>query len=187
MQPDFSQIGPILFAALAVFVIYRRFRRTFGRQPLRPGRMTFRIALFAVIACAMLPMAMRATPFLWAMLAGAILGVALALYGAAQTRFVMHGNQLHYVPHTYTGIAVSLLFVGRLVYRVVQTYLGVHATHVADLTQRFAPESMLRSPLTVGLLFVLIGYYMCYYSLVLYKSTHVKPEDIETIPAAAAL
>jgi len=39
LKVDFSQIGPFLIAALAVFVIYRRFRRSFGQQLLRPVSM----------------------------------------------------------------------------------------------------------------------------------------------------
>jgi len=35
MQPDFSQFGPYLVAALVVFAIYRRFRRSFGTPALR--------------------------------------------------------------------------------------------------------------------------------------------------------
>jgi hypothetical protein len=34
MKTDFSQIWPFLIAALAVLMIYRRFRRNFGQQPL---------------------------------------------------------------------------------------------------------------------------------------------------------
>jgi uncharacterized membrane protein YuzA (DUF378 family) len=41
------------------------------------------------------------------------------------------------------------------------------------------------SPLTVGIFYVLVGYYVCYYSLVLWKSKHLKPEDIESAPAPA--
>ena len=107
----------------------------------------------------------------------------LALWGAERTRFQMHQGRLHYVPHTYTGIAVSLLFLGRLVFRVVQLYTGVHtAAGAAGL----GPTSMLSSPLTVGIFFVLVGYYVCYYSLVLRKSKHVKTEDIEGASIAAS-
>lgn len=187
MQPDFSQFGPFLLAALVVFVIYRRFRRTFGRQPLRPARMMFRIGLFIVLACAISPVALRSNAFLAALLGGAVAGVALALFGAQRTRFVMYQDRLHYVPHTYTGVAVASLFLGRLVYRFVQTYQAAHAAHAevaaADPSQAFAAGSMVRSPLTVGLFFVLIGYYVCYYSLLLYKSKHIKQEDVEVIPA----
>ena len=48
---------------------------------------------------------------------------------------------------------------------------------------------MVQSPLTVGILFVLIGYYLCYYGWLLWKSKHIAPEDLEAAaapPAAAA-
>jgi hypothetical protein len=186
MQGDFSQIGPFLLAALVVFVIYRRFRRNFGRQLLSRGRMTYRIAILAVAGCLLLPTALRSGQFLAAMLAGAALGIGLALWGAQRTRFVTYDGRLHYVPHTYTGIAVSLLFLGRLVYRFAQTYSDAHSANAADPSQPFAAASMVRSPLTVAIVFVLIGYYVCYYSLVLQKSKHLKPEDIEIAASSAA-
>jgi hypothetical protein len=193
MQPDFSQIGPFLFAALVVFAVYRRFRRSFGRQPLRPARMTLRIVLLAVVSCALLPLAWRSPQFLTAELAGAALGIGLGLWSAQRTRFLMHDGRLYYLPHTYAGIAVSLLFLGRLAFRVVQLYTGVQASHAgyahvdgaADPSQAFAPASMVRSPLTVAIFFVLAGYYACYYSWVLWKSKHLKAVDIEAASAAA--
>jgi hypothetical protein len=195
MQPDFSQIVPYLLAALVVFAIYRRLRRSFGRQVLSPKRMSLRIVLLAVVGCMLLPMGLRSGQFLTAELVGAALGIGLGLWGAERTRFQMYGDRMHYVPHTYTGIAVSLLFLGRLVFRIVQAYSGAghladaqvanaHA-HAADASQAFVPASMLQSPLTVGIFFVLAGYYLCYYSLVLWKSKHLKPEDIETASAVA--
>ena len=197
MPSDFSQIGPFLFAALIVFAVYRRLRRSFGRQLLRPGRMTFRLVLLAVVGCALLPMALRSAQYLWAELAGAALGISLGIWGAERTRFVMYDRQLHYVPHTYTGIAVSLLFLGRLAFRLVQVYAGVQVPHAADASGAyvadtaspslaFAPASMVRSPLTVGIFFVLAGYYLWYYGSVLWKSKHLKAEDIEAASPAAA-
>jgi hypothetical protein len=194
MQGDFSQIGPFLLAALVVFVIYRRFRRNFGRQVLSPGRMTYRMVILAVVGCLLLPTALRSGQYLAAMLLGAPIGVGLAMWGAERTRFVTYDGRLHYVPHTYTGIAVSLLFLGRLVFRVAQAYSGAHASsgaiapaaNAADPSQPFAAASMVKSPLTVAILFVLIGYYVCYYSLVLWKSKHLKPEDIEVAASSAA-
>jgi hypothetical protein len=191
MQPDFSQIGagvaPFLIAAVVVFAVYRRLRRTFGRQLLRPGRMISRMVLLLVVVCALLPMAAQSAEFLAAQLAGAVLGIALGIWGAERTRFQMHGGQMHYLPHTYTGIAISLLFLGRLAFRGVQVYTGANASHVAhaaDRSQAFGPESMMRSPLTAGIIFVLAGYYVCYYGRVLWKSKHLKAADLEGSSAA---
>ena len=44
MTPDYSRIWPWIFAVLIPLMIYRRLRRSFGRQPLRPTRMTVRVA-----------------------------------------------------------------------------------------------------------------------------------------------
>jgi len=188
VQPDFSQIVPYLLAVLVVYAIYRRFRRSFGRQALRPARMMLRIALLSVVACVLAPMALRSGQFLAAVFIGAALGIGLGVWGAQRTRFQMVGAQLHYVPHTYTGIAVSLLFLGRLVFRLSQAYSGLHAAHAtaAGAAQGYAPASMLRSPLTVGIFFVLVGYYVYFYSWLLWKSKRLNPGDIEAASAAAA-
>jgi hypothetical protein len=188
MQPDFSQIGPFLLAALVVFAIYRRFRRSFGRQPLRPARMRVRMVLLTVLVCLLLPAALRSTQFLAAEIVGAALGIALAVWGAQRTRFLTHGGQLYYVPHTYTGIVVSLLFLGRLVYRIVQIYGDAHAANAyasADPSQAFVPASMLKSPLTVGIFFLLAGYYLYYYAWVMWKSKHLEAADTEANSAAS--
>jgi hypothetical protein len=181
MNPDFSKIVPFLIAAMVVFIIYRRFRRSFGQQPLRPVRMQVRIVALLIVAGLLLPAVIRSSALASAMLAGAAGGVALALWGAARTRYLQIDGQRYYVPHTYTGIAVSLLFLGRLVYRFLQIYAAAHAgqgvaPNPAD--QAFAPAGMVRSPLTVGLFFVLVGYYVCYYSMVLWKSKRIASEEI---------
>ena len=194
MQPDFSQIGPFLFAALVVFAIYRRLRRSFGRQPLRPARMTVRMVLLTVLVCVLMPAALRSAQFLTAEVTGAALGVGLGVWGARRTRFFTQGGQLYYVPHTYTGIVVSLLFLGRLVYRLMLVYGGAPATHATNAqastatypAQAFAPAAMLKSPLTVGIFFLLAGYYLYYYGWVLWKSKHLEASDIEADSTAPA-
>jgi NhaP-type Na+/H+ or K+/H+ antiporter len=181
MSFDFSKIVPFLIAILVLFVVYRRFRRSFGQQPLRPVRMQVRIVVLLVVGCLLLTAAFRSAAFISAVLAGIVAGVALAMWGAARTRFLRVSGQLYYVPHTYTGIAVSFLFLGRLVYRLIQVTGNVHAIHAAapdSASQGFAPAGLLQSPLTLGLYFVLMGYYVCYYSMVLRKSKRVVAEEV---------
>jgi hypothetical protein len=45
---------------------------------------------------------------------------------------------------------------------------------------------MVKSPLTVGIFFVLAGYYVWYYGWVLWKSKHLRAEDTESASPAAA-
>jgi hypothetical protein len=187
MQVDYSRIWPYVIAGIAVLLIYRRFRRSFGRQPMRPARMWIRIVLLIVLSCSLLPLAFKSGQFLLAQLAGAIAGTALGFWGARHTRYATYQGRLHYVPHTYTGIAVSLLFIGRLVYRIVEWYGENRALGGAlDASQGIAPPPIMRSPLTVGLIFVVVGYYVCYYAMVLWKSKRISPEDLEVDPTPTA-
>jgi hypothetical protein len=187
MQDDYSRIWPYVIAGLAVLLIYRRFRRSFGRQPMRPVRMWIRIAVLILLGCSLLPYAFKSGQFLLAELAGALTGTALGIWGARHTRYATYEGRLHYVPHTYTGVAVSLLFIGRMVYRIVEWYAENGALGGASaVSQGIARPPMMRSPFTVGLICVVVGYYVCYYAMVLWKSKRISPEDLEAVPTPTA-
>jgi hypothetical protein len=182
MPPAFSRIWPWFFAVLVVFLVYRRFRRNFGRQLLRPTGMTVRVVLLIVLAAVLAPTGLRGGAYLLAEAAGAALGIVLALWGASRTRYVRDGGRLFYIPHTYTGIAVSALVLARIVYRFAAIY-STGGLLVAGGPAPGAPEAMVKTPLTLGLFFVLIGYYVCYYSRVIWKSKRITPADLEASAA----
>jgi len=173
-----GQSGPpawiiALFAALIAFGIYRRFRRNFGAQALRPVPMGIRIGLLAVVGLGLLPIWQRSFGFAAAGAGGILAGVLLAAFAATRTRFESRANGLHYIPHAYTGLIVFSLFMGRLVYRLAELYMS------GNLAGAQRPSSMVQSPLTLGLLYVLIAYYVFYLSRVLWKSRHLGPGDLE--------
>jgi hypothetical protein len=185
MGPGFEHIwGSALTAALVLFVIYRRFRRNFGRQALRRRRMLARMLLFALIGVALAPAALRSIDSALAIGVGLALGVGLGIWASMHTRFERHQDQLHYIPHTYTGMVVSALFLGRLIYRFVVPLEGYSPMDAATHGSAAALASIYRNTLTLGIVFVLIGYYLYYYSYVLWESNHLKPEDLEAPPAA---
>jgi hypothetical protein len=177
MSPDYSRFLPWVFALLIPLALYRRFKRTFGRQPLVPARLIVRIAIFLLIAVLL---TLSAHNFVLQALGGLGLGAALALWGASRTRFETVEGRRYYIPHTYTGIAVTLLFVGRLIYRLAQSS-GALAS-AGDSAPTAGPTAAMQSPLTMGIFFVLIGYYVCYYSWVLWKSRHITAADLEVPP-----
>jgi hypothetical protein len=188
MLLDYPRIMPYAIALLAVLLVYRRLRRSFGRQRLRPVRMRIRIGVLMVLAVALLPAAIRSGLFLAADLAGFAAGIALGIWGGRLTRYERREIGLYYIPHTFSGIAVSLLLVGRLVYRLIVAYSADRALgDVADPLQAIGSRAMFNSPLTVGLLFVVIGYYVCYYSWVLWRSNRIGPEDLEVAATPTAV
>jgi hypothetical protein len=189
MTPDYSRIWPWLFAVLIPLMLYRRFRRTFGRQPLQKSRMTLRIVVLLILGATLAPLALQSSAYLSGEVGGLAAGVALALWGAQRTRFLTQDGRLYYIPHTYTGIAVSALLLGRIAYRIVQLFSAGGLTGIGapgGSGTAGGPASMMRSPLTATIFFVLIGYYVCYYGLVLWKSKHIEPTDLEAPEAPSA-
>jgi hypothetical protein len=172
----------LAFGALMLFGIYRRFRRNFGRQRLRPVAMILRIGLLAVVAVATLPLVLRVPGAFAAAAGGAAIGLAIGGFAAERTRFETHEQQLHYIPHTYAGIAVFALFLGRVIYRWVQLYSSGVLTGTAgqQAAAGGSTQAMVTSPLTLGLLFLLISYNVYYSGRVLWKSRHLRPQDIES-------
>jgi len=86
---------------------------------------------------------------------GAVVGVVLALYGLRLTRFENTDQGLFYTPSAHIGIGLSLLFMGRILYRVFQTYEGA-------IAQQEAARNFGTSPLTLLMFGTLAGYYAAY-------------------------
>jgi hypothetical protein len=185
MPPGFEHMwGTVLTAALVLFIIYRRFRRNFGRQVLNRKRMIVRMTILSVVGLLLLPAALRSGEIALCIVTGLVIGILLGLWGAKNTRFEWHEDKLHYVPHTYTGMVVSALFLGRLLYRFVVVSSSGFASFDASARAPTSAGALYQNPLTLGVFFVLIGYYLYYYSYVLWESKHLK-RDVTVAPTAA--
>jgi hypothetical protein len=149
----------VLVTAVVAFAMYRRVRRTIGRQPLSAGRQYARMAIFTVIClalCGGLAVRHLLQPEGVAFIAsGLIVGAALGWFALRHTEYEATPQGYFYTPHLYIGIAVTALFVGRILYRLVP-YLTPGAMGGA------APPAPANNPLTLGILFLTAGYYIVY-------------------------
>ncbi len=144
--------------ALIALIYYRRFRRSFGRQPVQPARMTLRVVILCVIG-ALLLMGSALNPLMGASMAGGlVVGLALGWWGLKLTRFERHADGVHYIPHSWFGIAITVLLLARLAYRFTVLWPQMQAAQAAA-----APPPYPKSPLTLALFGLLIGYYVFYY------------------------
>ncbi len=184
-------VGTVATFSLVLWIIYRRFRRLFGRQELRPKRMKFRIVLLSVLGVFLAIPALVSQELAWAMVAGLAVGVSLGVWGARHTRFENQDGTLYYIPHTYAGMVISALFLGRIIYRFVM--VSQSAWSVMSVDSAPSPGDfmgfggMTGNPITYCVFFMLVGYYVYYYNYVLYESKHLKPGDYErpTAPDAS--
>jgi hypothetical protein len=170
---DPKLITPILIGALVVWAIVRRVRRTFGRQRVQSARMGSRIGILTLAAVAVfVTSAMRSATLLEALAGGLVCGAALGYLGLRHTRFEVTNEGRFYTPHTYIGLAVMLLFLGRLAYRFL--YLA---------TDPGAAAAYQRSPLTLGTFGLLVGYYLLYYAGILLRTRASAPPAPDVAPA----
>lgn len=145
-----------LLAPLMAWSIYGRYKRNVGRQPLKPRRLIIRIVILLTILCGFLAYSNIDAPLLAATLAGLVLGAGIAQGGLRLTRFESTPAGDFYTPNTALGLAVSALFMLRIGYRMV-----VMATAAGGPATAFNAAS--RTPLTMGLLALVIGYYLAFY------------------------
>ncbi|MGN2245179.1 DUF1453 domain-containing protein [Frateuria sp. GZRR35] len=152
---------PTLMSPLLAFMVWRRVRRQFGRQPVRRGAMITRVAVLVVLT-GLLSLAGLRDPRLLEGLAGGLLGgIALGLLGLRLTRFERgaDGRDL-YLPNPWIGATITALLVGRLAWRLVLVpHAGTVATIMAPTTLQLG-----NSPLTLLVVGLMIGYYVSYYA-----------------------
>jgi len=160
----------VLIAAILGWAIYRRARRSFGRQPVNVVRLRVRIGVLAVIGALILAASAVNMDLLAALLGGIACGAVLATVGLRHTRFEATSEGRFYRPHTYIGLFVSALFVGRILFRYLTLYGHPRAIAQAGPNPF---DQFHRSPLTLAIFGVLVGYYVLFNLGVLRKSREI--------------
>ncbi|MDB4865980.1 MAG: hypothetical protein JWR03_313 [Cohnella sp.] len=150
---------------LILFIVYRRIRRTVGSQPFQPRKLKMRVGIFIAVGLLLLATGFL-HPILWAAdAAGLIVGSALAWFAIRHNQFEWRESNLYYRTHTAIQAIVVALFVGRIAYRFL--FVGQQMSNAADNQAQM--QSYTRDPWTAAVFFVLIAFYIGYYSYILRK------------------
>jgi hypothetical protein len=147
----------LIFLVLSPFIawrIYRRVRRVLGRQRLTRVRPWITLCVFSLIVL-LLAVVSVVHPLTLALLAGGvIIGVILGTIGLKLTRFEATPEGLFYTPNAHLGIALSLLIVGRILYRII---------FAGSLSGGFGMyQQGSGSAITLSIFGTLAGYYVSY-------------------------
>jgi hypothetical protein len=153
--PHPSLVPLLILLPLVAWRVYARVRRMVGRQRLSRYRpwitLTIFPALVLVLCYAAYPQLERLEWLAAGLGAGALLGV----FGLSRTRFEPTPRGLFYTPNAHLGIALTILFVARIVYRLFEVY-ALEPAAARGL------DGFLRSPLTLAVFGLLAGYYIAY-------------------------
>jgi hypothetical protein len=175
--PNPSVITWLVLVPLIAWRLVVRFRRLTQRQRLSRLRPWITLTVFPMLLglLAMTAFVPPAPPQPWKLawlVCGLVLGGLLALYGLKRTQFeAIAGDGLYYTPDARLGIAISVLFLLRLVWRLGE--LVLHGTAASQ-----APQFVL-SPWTLAPIGVFSGYFMIYAAgLLLWRRKALKREKL---------
>jgi hypothetical protein len=153
--PNSTTITMLVLIPLVAWRMYARVRRVVGRQTFSKVRPWITLAIFPALII-LLSLGARSHPQMLEWLAvGICVGAALGLYGLKKTQFEATAQGLYYTPNAHLGIALSVLFISRMLYRFFEVYS--HGTSAPP-----GMDDMARSPLTLAIFGLLAGYYMTY-------------------------
>ena len=142
---------PILVGGLFAWSIYRRVRRNIGRQKLRPWRSLVSIIFLSLVGFGFCFLSLGIAKLMIGIGGGILLGAALGVFGLRLTKFETNGAGYFYKPDTRIGVALTLLFVGRMAYRIWAV------RHVAAAPHSPPP---FQSALTYFIFGLIAGYYV---------------------------
>lgn len=153
--PTSTTLTLLILIPLIGWRMYARFRTMVGRQRLSKARIWIRLILFPIILCLLAFSARAHADRLWCLAGGVALGALLGVFGLRKTSFEPTKNGLFYTPNAHLGIALSLLFVARIVFRIFELYS-------TSTVMPQGGDDFSRSALTLSVFGILAGYYITY-------------------------
>lgn len=157
----------MLLGVAVAWGMYRRVRRNIGRQPVNTRRLYLRIGIFVALSAVVLLFSWRDLNLLGALVGGFAGGATLAYFGLQHTRFEATAQGRFYTPHTYIGLIVSALFLGRIMFRFLTAHVGMDVSASPNQNPFGAYQ---KTPLTLGIFGVLVGYYVFFNIGILQRS-----------------
>jgi cytochrome b561 len=150
-----AMVGFAIAIPLIAWRLYSRIRRLVGRQRSKAWRHWF-AAIFFPLLIGLLVLPALHRPEALAILAAAIVtGTGLAAWGLKLTRFERTPEGIFYTPNLHLGIALTLLLVARIAYRMIEVAM-------APAGRPTGMQDFARSPLTIVVLGILASYYTAY-------------------------
>jgi hypothetical protein len=156
MAPNLSRI--LIWVIVGIYIFWRlyvRLQRMIGRQQFRKGRLVFLIVLYGLGSVGLAVFTMGRLHLVAGWLGGLVPGVLLGLWALQLTQYETVEGEECYTPNARIGVALFLLFLGRIVYRAVAIY-----THFSLPGHPTPPLG--QSALTDLTFELLAGYYIAY-------------------------
>ncbi|WP_028548447.1 hypothetical protein [Paenibacillus sp. UNC451MF] len=175
------QMQLLITVIVGIFIMYRifmRIRRNLSWQQLNPGRMQVVTVIFTLIGLIFLLEGTFQISSVISDIIGILAGIILAYFGALLTQLEKRNGHWFYRPNLWIGGLVTVIFIGRLIYRIV----GIFST---DPLGTATPGNHLASSMlstgsgwTSGLMLIMFAYYVTYNLILLRKQKFVRSQNV---------
>ncbi len=149
-----------------LFRIYRRIRRVGEFQKIVKWRVFTRITLSTIIGIALLVTGISNPVIYLFDAAGIVLGGIVAYFAIRSSMFELREDAWFYSQNPWIHIFLIVLFIGRVTYKAYQIYV-LPSVAQGTFAESVSLVSYSRDPSTTGILFILITYYIVYYTFLL--------------------
>ncbi|NOV04665.1 hypothetical protein [Paenibacillus planticolens] len=149
------------------FFIYRRTKRTIGFQKLSKGRLRFRLTLFSILGIFIFLLGFIHPIHFIGYIIGLAAGTGLGLTAIRHTRFEHRADGWYYRTHLWIEIAVLVLFISRIAYRLA--FIGLSANPAS--MNPADPSQFTKDPVTAGVFFIIVSYYILFFGYLLREET----------------
>lgn len=168
-------VAIIIIVALVLFKIYRRARRELRFQKFVKGRALLRIALMIGFGGVLLVTG-YANPVRYIFDGiGVLLGYIIAYYSIRTSAFEWRDNDWFYRQNLWIGKCIFVMLAGRFIHKGYEDIVAVFgAAANAQFTRQVPPAEYVRDPSVTGIMFILIAYYIVFYTLLIRKEQQMK-------------
>ncbi|QGQ95525.1 hypothetical protein EHS13_11865 [Paenibacillus psychroresistens] len=173
---------------IIAFVLYRRVKRSIGFQRFSSKRLKFRIVIFSIIGVILLAVSIIHPILILADVVGITAGAVLSYYAIRHFIYEWRDELLYTRTHIYIESTVLILFLGRVLYRVLAVFMISKNLVVVQGDNQMAQYT--RDPYTVGIFCVILTYYIIYNYFLIRKGKALsleKTQAIDLIPASSQL
>ena len=178
MNQQYMFIGIIIL--LLVYRIFKRVRRSIGWQQLNKKRMRISTVIFFIIGVLLLFEGGTKPLILTSDAIGILIGIGLAYFASIKTNFEMRNGSWFYNTNIWISGTVTLLFFGRLIYRIYDIYSieKLHGLQNDAVTSRL--QSM-ASGWSAGLMLIKFAYYIVF-NLFMFKKVKMLVQANNDLP-----
>jgi membrane protein CcdC involved in cytochrome C biogenesis len=173
-------VAIFILILIILFRIYRRIRKVGAFQKFVKWRMITRMGLMTIAGITLLILDSSRPVIYLVDASGILLGSIISYFAIRTSAFEWRKDEWFYSQNPWISIFLLVLFIGRIICRAYQMYVSAGAMQMLGSRPVLLAISY-RDPSTTVILFILITYYVVYYTFLIRTERQIKTNREENV------